>query len=50
MGVRSAVQNATLLSMLLFDAEFAAELIALGESDAKGWLAKPHRGGGIWEI
>jgi NTE family protein len=50
LGVGSAVQNATLLSMLLFDGEFAAELIALGERDANSWLERPHLGGGIWDV
>jgi hypothetical protein len=33
------------LSYLLFDEEFANELIQLGETDADAWLEKNH---GVW--
>jgi NTE family protein len=40
-GDRSATHG-ELLSLLFFDPDFTAELIALGESDARRWLADPH--------
>ncbi|HEY2162298.1 MAG TPA: patatin-like phospholipase family protein [Solirubrobacteraceae bacterium] len=39
-----------LLSLLLFDREFIAELIAMGREDAKRWLSGTHDGGGPWRL
>jgi NTE family protein len=48
-GDRSATHG-ELLSLLFFDPEFTAELIALGEGDARRWLAEPHdTGSGPWQ-
>jgi NTE family protein len=38
-----------LLSLLLFDAEFAAALVQLGQDDARAWLAAEHEDG-LWQI
>ena len=45
---RSAVHG-ELLSYLFLAREFIDELIALGESDAKRWLATRH-GAGLWQV
>lgn len=37
------------LSLLFFDAEFAAELVRLGQDDAREWLAGTHENG-PWQI
>jgi NTE family protein len=38
-----------LLSLLFFDAEFAAELVRLGQEDARHWLAESHDDG-PWQV
>jgi NTE family protein len=38
-----------LLSLLFFDAEFAAELVRLGQEDARHWLAEAHEDG-PWQV
>ncbi len=37
------------LSLLFFDAEFAAELVRLGQQDARAWLAEAHEDG-PWQV
>ncbi|MGO9977034.1 MAG: patatin-like phospholipase family protein [Solirubrobacteraceae bacterium] len=39
-----------LLSLLLFDREFIAELVRIGREDAERWLAGDHDGGGPWRL
>jgi NTE family protein len=39
-----------LLSLLFFDQEFLAELIGMGQRDAKTWLSESHDGGGPWRL
>jgi NTE family protein len=41
--------NATLLSLLLFDAEFIEQLIELGAADARRWIGEPHDEG-LWQL
>ncbi len=46
----SSPAHGELLSLLLFDREFIAELISLGRQDAKDWLSGTHDGGGPWRL
>jgi hypothetical protein len=44
------VHHAELLSFLLFAPEFARALVALGQEDARRWLAAPHDLDDLWQV
>jgi NTE family protein len=46
----SSTAHGELLSLLLFDREFIAELLSLGREDAKHWLSSTHEGDGPWRL
>jgi NTE family protein len=48
-GVTAAEENATLLSLLLFQEAFIREMMNLGANDARRWLAQRHDDG-IWQV
>ncbi len=51
-GALAAPENATLLSMLLFDGEYIKSLIGIGERDARRWLDTAHDYGpdSLWQL
>lgn len=44
------IHHAELLSFLLFAPEFARALVALGQQDARRWLADGHDGDDLWQL